>query len=46
MVDESIHKNPQDVAKERFERKEEQVTDISSNMFLIIVALANNFKPL
>jgi len=39
MVDEFIHKNPWDVAKERFERMEEQVGDISRNMVLLMVAL-------
>jgi hypothetical protein len=45
MVDESSHNNPQDIAKEKFLRSEEQVIDISRNMALLMGALANTFGP-
>lgn len=41
MAIESIHNNPQDLAEEIFSRLEAQVVDISCNMNLLMVALAN-----
>jgi hypothetical protein len=43
MADESVHNNPQYLAEERFARLEDQVVDISHNMSLLIMALANKF---
>jgi hypothetical protein len=44
MVDNFVHKNPQDLAKGRFERLEVQVVEISHNMNLLITALARKFR--
>jgi len=44
MIDESIHKNPQDIVGEIFVRLEYQVTNISHNMSLIMPDLARNIK--
>jgi hypothetical protein len=45
MVDEFVHNNPQDAAKERFLRLEEQVVDISHNMAILMEAPTNKFRP-
>jgi hypothetical protein len=45
MENEYVHSNTQDVVEERFSRLEEEVVDIPCNMTLLVVALANNFKP-
>jgi hypothetical protein len=45
MVDESSHHNHQDASKAIFVRLEEKVTNISCNMVLLMVALANKFGP-
>jgi hypothetical protein len=46
MVDESIHNNPQDPVEEIFVRLEEKVIDISHNMTLLMVALANKYQTI
>jgi len=45
MENEYVHNNPQDPIDERFERLEAQVTDISCNMNLLMVAIARNIGP-
>jgi hypothetical protein len=47
MVGESFHNNPRDPIEERFARLEEQVTDISRNMFLGCagVIFLKRYKP-
>ena len=47
MVGESFHNNPRDPIEERFARLEEQVTDISRNMFLGCagVIVLKRYKP-
>jgi hypothetical protein len=45
MVDEFFHNNPRDALEKRFSRLEEKVFDISRNMALLVVALANKFRP-
>jgi hypothetical protein len=44
MANESAHNNPQDLAEERFVRLEEQVTNISHNMALLMAALASKLE--
>jgi hypothetical protein len=44
MVDESINNNPQDPREEGFVRLEEQVTDISHNMSLLMATLASKLR--
>jgi hypothetical protein len=45
MANESIHNNPRDPTEERFVWLEEKVTDISCNMFLLMMALSNKLGP-
>jgi hypothetical protein len=45
MANEYIHKNPYDVEKDRFVSLEEKVTNIFSNMDLLMATLANKFEP-
>jgi hypothetical protein len=45
MVDVSSDNNPLNVAEERFSKLEEQVTDISRNMALLMENLLNKFIP-
>ena len=41
MANESIHKNPQDLAEEIFVRMKEKFTNISRNMSVLMEALAS-----
>jgi hypothetical protein len=45
MVDGYVHNNPQYPIEERFMRLEEKVTNISCNMFLLMVDLASKLGP-
>jgi hypothetical protein len=45
MVDDFVHNNPLDLAEEIFFRLEDQFTDISHNMTLLMVVLANKLRP-
>ena len=45
IIDAFVHNNPRDPTKERFARLEEKFIDISCNMSLLIVDLANKFEP-
>jgi len=42
MDDEYVHKNPQDLVKERFARLEETFTDISCNISLLVAIISRN----
>jgi hypothetical protein len=44
MVDEYVHNNPQDPAKEIFERLKAQVTDNNRNINIFMEALASKLK--
>jgi hypothetical protein len=45
MEDESIHNNPQDLAKYIFDRLEEHVANINHNMKLLMASLARKLGP-
>jgi hypothetical protein len=45
MAEDFVHNNPRDLAKERYDRLEAQVTDTNHNMNLLTTTLESKLKP-